>query len=123
MSQAGVCDSGTSVPEVTPTSRPSPEAVLPRVPQLECNDVPEVRVPVAGAVEVLAPLAPYLLRIEESLLPHPAFAGSVLQVPVYDPTVAPEVQQADAYMGVYAPTGVVCAVSAFLADASPCGLP
>jgi hypothetical protein len=63
------------------------------------------------------------LLLYRQILPHAAFAGSVLRVPVYDPGVAPEAQQADAFMGAYAPTGVVCEVSAFLAGASQCDPP
>ena len=61
--------------------------------------------------------------IYRHVLLHAEFSGSVGLVPVYDPEADREEQWAELFMGMYAPTGVVCKVSTFMEHASACGLP
>jgi hypothetical protein len=63
------------------------------------------------------------LLIYRQILPQAEFSGSVERVPVYDSEVDRDVQRAERFIGAYAPTGVVCQVSTFLANASACALP
>jgi hypothetical protein len=63
------------------------------------------------------------LLMYRQLLPHADFPGSVVQVPVYSPQEDRDAQRAETYIGVYAPVGIVCKISAFLEDGSQCGLP
>jgi hypothetical protein len=63
------------------------------------------------------------LLIYRQILPHHDFSGSVGLVPVYDPDEDRAEQRAESFMKTYAPTGVVCKISAFMENASACGLP
>jgi hypothetical protein len=56
------------------------------------------------------------------VLPRDGFEGSAARVPVYDPDLPLEGQQAQEFMGAYAPAGQTCSAAAFLAGDS-CGLP
>lgn len=62
------------------------------------------------------------MLLYRQMVPHPDFSGSIANVPHYDPEQPAAGQEAQNFIGDYAPYGRYCSITAFVGG-SDCGMP